>query len=91
MTKTEQIKVLTNKLDYMEDRAKKAEMKVAEMAAGIEELKVASQILLRKVAMKYGGPERVIEIPREDSVFDYEAEVTLDDDRNMIVVTLKQP
>ncbi|MBQ6232820.1 MAG: hypothetical protein IJJ80_04875 [Clostridia bacterium] len=91
MKKDDQIKVLRNKLDYMEDRAAKAEKKVAEMAGAIEELKVASQILLRKVALKYGGPERTIEIPREDSVFDYEAEVTLDEDRNMIVVALKQP
>lgn len=88
MTKTEQIKVLTNKLDYMEDRCQKAEKKVAEMAGAIEEINLASEILLRQVALAYGGDSKTIEVPRRKDVFDWTAEVTLDEARDTTVIKL---
>lgn len=90
MTRNEQIKVLTNKLDYMEQRARKAEKTIEEREAAVEEIKLATQILLRKVALKYGGPDHTIEIPRNDGdVFTWQAEVQAEDDK--IIVKLTTP
>lgn len=88
MKKDEQIKVLRNKLDYMEERCRKAEKKVEEMGAAIEEINLASGILLRQMALAYGGDSKTIEIPRGGDIFGWQADVSLDEERNVTIIKL---
>lgn len=83
-----------NRLEYLQDKVQKLDFENRKYKTGLEELNLATEMLIKNVAYEYGkdaGGRKEIWIPRvNQNLIRFDVETRLDKCRNMIGVILTE-
>lgn len=86
--KKNEIIAMQNRLEYLKDTVKKLRKEILEYETGMAELQIGQGIILKQMALEYGGEDHTITLRHRDDIHDWEAEVTRDAENRSLTIRL---
>ena len=81
---------LQNRLEYLKDKTSEQERKIISMKAGNIEIQTAVGLILKQVALLYGGEDHTITLQRRDDLDQWDETVSRDPETGETTITLKK-
>ena len=78
-----------NRLEYLKDKADRQDKELDRYRRSLGELEEAAGILVKQVALTYGGEKHQIELPRYDDLDAWEADVKREDGKMTVTLNRK--
>lgn len=81
-------KTMQNRLEYLKDKTSEQERKIISMKAGNIEIQTAVGLILKQVALLYGGEDHTITLPKMAGLDQWAEEVTRDEETGAVTIKL---